>query len=318
LLKDQKKKRFNHLPFSGKPYNFFGDYLTRRFRCRVLKLPINVNLGCPNRDGTLGNEGCIFCSEEGSASPTALDSDKILDQMKNAAHSFSRTFENTKYIAYFQSFTNTYAPVDKLRSHYDTALCYPDTIGLMIGTRPDCLPDGILKMISSYAKKDFELWIELGMQSMHERSIKLLNRRHSHIDTIRSIERAASMNIDLCVHVILGIPGESWDDMMETAREISRLPVKGVKIHHLHVIRGTKLEYLYNQGNFSLITAEEYISTLCDFLERIRGDILIHRVIGDRGISSLVAPLWGMLKGSVQTGIEDEFARRGSWQGFLT
>ncbi|HNX59251.1 MAG TPA: TIGR01212 family radical SAM protein, partial [Spirochaetota bacterium] len=294
-----------------------GDYLTEKYGCRVMKLPINANLGCPNRDGTISSGGCIFCSDEGSASPTSLVSDNIIAQMENAELSFSREFDRTEFIAYFQSFTNTYAEISVLKKMYDTALSYHDVTGLMIGTRPDCISEDICRFISEYNKPGFELWIELGMQSSHDKSLNFLRRGHSNSDTIKAVDLCNRYGINICLHVILGIPGESWQDMMDTAILISRLPVQGIKFHHLHVIRGTALSEIYAESSFRLLSINEYISTLCDFLERTPKNILIHRISGDREEQSLIAPKWGMLKGSIQTGIENEFSRRGSWQGFL-
>ena len=312
-----KKKPFDHLPWNGLPYNFFGDYLSRKHGCRVFKLSINAGLGCPNRDGTVGSGGCVFCSETGSSSPTAVQSADILAQMDNAARSFGRTFEGTKYIAYFQAFTNTYADIPRLKDLYDTALSYPDTIGLMVGTRPDCVDGEKAALLSSYRDRCSELWAELGMQSSHNRSLEFLRRGHSHEDTLAAVKRLASNGIDICLHVILGIPGETWKDMMHTAEVISSLPVKGVKIHHLHVIKGTALERIYERDKPDLLTLAEYVRVITDFLERIRPDITVHRIAGDCPLDLLIAPKWGALKGSIQTGIYDEFVRRGSWQGFL-
>ena len=300
-----------------RPYFFFGDYLWTTYSARVLKIPINAGLICPNRDGRLGTGGCIFCSSDGSASPASSGSGGILDQMEEAAGNFRRSDDKTRYIAYFQAYTNTGAPVEELKKIYDTALEWGDMAGLMIGTRPDCLPDEVIDLISSYRKDHFELWIEMGMQTMHDRSLSLLNRMHDHAATRDAVLRCAAKGISVCLHVILGIPGESWHDMMATAREIASLPVKGVKIHHLHVIRDTPLEASYRRGEVPMMTMKEYASTVCDFIERLRPDIMIHRLLGDRNEESLVAPLWGLHKGTVIKSIEDEFIRRGSFQGLL-
>jgi uncharacterized protein len=313
-----KKKPFDHLPWNGLPYNFFGDYLSAKHGCRVFKLSINAGLGCPNRDGKISFGGCVFCSESGSSSPTAVQSEEILSQMDNAAKSFGRTFAGTKYIAYFQAFTNTYAPTAVLKLLYDTALTYPDTIGLMAGTRPDCIDKENAELLSNYRGKCPELWVELGMQTSHNRSLLFLRRGHSHKDTLSAVKILSEKHIDICLHVIIGIPGETWEDIMHTADVISSLPVQGVKIHHLHVIKGTELEKIYSIDKPNLLTLDEYLRVTTDFLERIRPDITIHRVSGDCPLDQLIAPRWGALKGSIQTGIYDEFARRGTWQGFLT
>ncbi len=314
----QKKKDLsNRFSRPAKPYNFFGDYLREKYGCRVLKLPVNAGFTCPNKDGSIGTEGCIFCAGDGSASPSALGSPDIAVQMENAMAGFRRSETDTKYIAYFQAFTNTYAGVEKLKYLYDLAIGFKNVTGLMIATRPDCLNDEILDLISGYKKDGFELCLEIGMQTMHEKSLALLNRGHSHEATRDAILRARRREIPVCLHVILGIPGESWHDMMATAREISSLSVSGVKIHHLHVIRGTRLEEYFNEGRVGVLRFREYVSILCDFLERLRPDILIHRLLGDRDAGTLVAPKWAMHKGTVLKAIDDEFERRCTFQGFL-
>lgn len=237
--------------------------------------------------------------------------------MQIAREGFQRLNAGTRYIAYFQAYTNTNAPVESLRVLYDSALSEPDVIGLMIATRPDCLSDRTLDLIASYAREGFELWLEIGMQTMHEQSLARLNRGHTHAQTREAIGRAAARNIPVCAHLILGIPDEDWNAIMDTAVETSSLPVRGVKIHHLHVIKGTGLEALYHEGRLRLFSFNEYVSTVCDFLERLRPDILIHRVLGDRPRATLVAPEWGLHKGTVHRAIDEEFARRGTRQGFL-
>jgi uncharacterized protein len=317
LQKLQKKKHYKPHVFLKKPYNFFGDYLWKKYGSRVLKLPIDAGFTCPNKDGSAGTSGCIFCAEDGSASPTARLSQDIIEQMENAKKSFRRSEADTKYIAYFQAFTNTYSSIENLKSLYDKAVSVKDVTGLMIATRPDCLPYKILDIISGYNRDGFELHLEIGMQSIHDNSLAYLNRGHTYKDTKDAVLRAHERGISVCLHVILGIPGESWNDMMETAKEISLLPVSGVKIHHLHVIKGTKLEEYYNEGMAAVLTFKEYISVICDFLERLRPDIMIHRLIGDKNVNMLIAPKWALHKGTVLKAIEDEFIRRCTYQGFL-
>lgn len=314
---NRTKKYNNPGVWSGKPYNFFGDYLFNRYNCRIFKLPIDAGLSCPNRDGTIGTTGCIFCSDEGSASSSTAGFSTIALQMKNAIDTFKRTDKNTKYIAYFQAFSNTYAPVSTLEKLYDEAVSFPEIAGLMIGTRPDCISEDILKLIKKYSRENFELWIELGIQSMKNESLDFLKRGHSVEKSIESINLIADYKISVCVHVILGIPGETWNDMMETAVKISSLPVQGIKIHHLHIIKNTELEDIYNKEQFTLLSLKNYVSTLCDFIERLRPDITIHRLMGDRHEDSLLYPKWSTHKGTVLQAIEDEFKRRSTFQGFL-
>lgn len=310
---EQNKQR----KWCDKPYNFFGDYLREKYNCRILKLTINANLGCPNRDGTISRDGCIFCSENGSASPTTCGTDDIKEQMEQARIAFRRSDVETKFISYFQAYSNTHAPVEKLKLLYDDAISFPDVIGLMIGTRPDSLDEAKLDLIASYNKPDFELWLELGMQSIHDKSLSYLHRGHDYAITRKMILAAAERKIPVCVHVILGIPGEDWHDMMETAKELSSLPISGVKIHHLHVIKNTPLATEYEAGKFRSLEFNEYISLITDFIERLRPDITIHRLAGDKALSELVAPLWSVEKGTLVKAINDEFAHRVSWQGLL-
>jgi uncharacterized protein len=310
----QKREPYKAGDWFGKPYNSFSDYLWHRYNCRVLKIPINAGLGCPNRDG---GSGCIYCPQDGSASPGMSASTPIPEQMEWSKNNFKRSDAGTRYIAYFQAFTNTYGPPSLLKHLYDQAVSQPDIIGLMIGTRPDCLPDETLDLIASYRRPGFELWVEIGMQTCHDKSLALLRRGHTNSVTADAICRAAHREIPVCAHLILGIPDESWDDMMATARSLRELPVRGIKLHHLHVIEGTELERLYRAGHMKPLSRKEYVSILCDFIERVTPEILVHRLMGDREEHTLVAPRWGLHKGTVIKAIEDEFRRRGTCQGFL-
>lgn len=302
--------------WSGKPYNFFGDYLRNKFEGKIFKLPVNAGLSCPNRDGTLGNDGCIFCSNDGSAAATCVGED-IHRQMQAAKDLHRRADSNTRYIVYFQAFTNTYARLDKLKELYSSALVGKNAAGLMIATRPDCLPDEVIELIASYNKDDFELWVELGMQTCHDKSLRFLNRRHTHAVTEDAVRRLAAKGIKVCLHIILGIPQETWQDMMETADKVSAMQCDGVKLHHLYVIKGTPLEKIYAQGNIPMLSLKEYVSAVCDFIERLRPDILIHRLMGNAASEKLAAPLWGLEKGTVLKAVTDEFTKRQTFQGFL-
>lgn len=298
-------------------YRFFGNYLREKYGCRVLKLSINANLSCPNRNGTLSNAGCVFCSSDGSASPATAGTAGIREQMDTARESFKRSVQKTRYIAYFQAYTNTYDTCKNLKKLYDEAVSDNNIVGLMVGTRPDCVSDEVLDLLSSYKRPGFETWLEIGMQSMHNKSLDYLNRKHDHNSTLDAVKRAAKRDLNVCVHIILGIPGETWNDIMESANEVSSMPVKGVKFHHLHIIRNTQLEKLYDEKKFNTLTLKEYTSIICDFIERLRPDIIIHRLMGDREENTLVAPLWGLQKGTVLNSINTEFERRGTYQGIL-
>ncbi|MFW5807478.1 MAG: TIGR01212 family radical SAM protein [Spirochaetota bacterium] len=313
----RQKRCFAHsevYEYYGKPYHFFGDYLRDTYGVRIFKLPVNAALGCPNRES---GSPCIFCSDTGSASPSTGNSHDIHTQMKNARDSFVRTNIKTEYIAYFQAYTNTYAHIGLLKELYDAAASFPGVRGLMIGTRPDCLTEEVAALISSYDQDNFELWVEIGMQSVHDRSLSLLSRHHTHEDTEKALALLERYGIRCCVHLIIGIPGETREEMMVTANTIAHLPVDGVKFHHLHILKGTLLAAMHEKKPLPLLTLSDYASIFCDFCERLPGSMLIHRLAGDALEDEIIAPRWGLEKGTVQKTIETEFRRRGSWQGFL-
>ena len=307
----KKKKRFD---ISPKPYNSFGDYLYKKYSGQILKLPINAGFSCPNRDGKISFGGCIFCAE-GSASPSASSQFDVITQMNLAKEGFKRSAK-PKYIAYFQAFTNTYNVREKLKLLYDSAI-QEDVIGLMIATRPDCLPNDVVELIGEYARSDFELWVELGVQSSHDKSLNYLNRGHDFNCTKDAIIRLANKNIPICAHIILGIPEETWHDMMHTANVLAELPISGIKFHQMHIIKDTKLAQIHKENPLPQISMKEYVSYICDFLERTKKNVVVHRLTGDRDASTLIAPLWGLHKGSIQKAINDEFEKRATYQGFL-
>ncbi len=219
-----------------------------------------------------------------------------------------------KFIAYFQAFTNTYADVETLKRCYDEALRFPDVVGLSIGTRPDCVPDDVLDLIQGYASR-WHVWVEYGLQSMHDATLDFINRGHHYGDFVDAVRRTRERGINICAHVILGLPDESREDMMETAWGVSSLGVEGIKLHHLYVARGTPLETLYRLGKIHVLSHGEYIELAADFLERISPDITIQRLVGDVTSDMLVAPKWPVSKEVVLRGITEELVRRKSCQG---
>ena len=301
-----------------KRINLFGDYLSGKYQSSVLKLPINAGLSCPNRDGKLDNAGCIFCCENGSAAASCSENLSITEQMISAMNSFKRGNSSHKYIAYFQAYTNTYADESILKKMYDEAVSFsPDIIGLMIGTRPDCISEDNSKLISSYSEILPEVWVELGMQSANNKSLSFLNRHHTHFDSINAVKILQNYGIKVCAHFITGIPHENYEDIMHSVSAFNNLGIDGIKLHHFHVIKGTPAEKIFENEKFNLLSMQEYISITCDILERLNPEISVHRLSADRDMESLIAPVWGLHKGSVQKGIDDELTRRGTWQGFL-
>lgn len=291
--------------FGDQYFNSIGNYLKERFGCKVIKLSLDAGFTCPNRDGTKGTGGCIFCSAEGSGD--------FASDIPGQIRLLSKKWPSGKYIAYFQSHTNTYAPVEVLREKYNQALEYPDVIGIAIATRPDCLSPEILKLLSELNQKTF-LWVELGLQTIHEDTAQLINRCYPLTVFDEAMDELSHRQIKTVVHLILGLPGESREDMFESVRYVCSKDVFGVKLHLMNVLKGTKLAEFY-PDRIHIPQKEEYINLVVDALEIIPRHITIHRVTADAPRHLLIAPEWGYEKRSILNGINKEFRQRGSWQG---
>lgn len=299
---------------NSKRYNTFSDELKHVFGCKVQRISIDAGFSCPNRDGTLDTQGCIFCGGQGSGSFGIRRDLQIAAQLEDGKDVMRRKYRAQKFIAYFQAFSNTYAPLDQLRSLYDEALDVPDVVGIIAATRPDCLPDDVLDYLAELSMQTY-FWLELGLQSTSDQSLALINRRHDYACTVSAVERAKARNLRVCAHVILGLPGESRRDMRSTIEELNRLGVDGVKLHLLHVMKGTTLAEMYGRGEIELLDRDSYAGLVCDLLERLDPAILIHRLTGDGGHDNLLAPLWSLKKFEVLNLIDAELERRGTRQG---
>ncbi len=300
---------------NGKRYNAFSAELKRIFGCKVQRISLDAGFTCPNRDGILDDRGCVFCGATGSGSYGILRGHDIMTQFEDGKELMRRKYRAVKFLAYFQAFTNTYAPVERLREIFDGILDAPDLAGIVIATRPDCLSASIIDYLRSLSGKTY-FWLELGLQSVHDRSLATLNRGHDYAAFVTAVELCKSAGIRACAHVILGLPGETHGEMMETAREINRLHLDGVKIHLLHAIRGTRLAEMYGRGEVRMLDRDTYVGLVCDFLELLDPVILIHRLTGDGGHDNLVAPLWSLKKFEILNLIDAELQRRGTRQGF--
>ena len=298
----------------SKRYTAFSDELKRVFGCRVQRISVDAGLSCPNRDGLLDTAGCIFCGGHGSGSHGIIRSLSVAGQIEDGKEVMRRKYKAQRFIAYFQAYSNTYAPVDRLRELFSVALAVPDVVGLIVATRPDCLPEDVLEYLQELSRHTY-LWLELGMQSMHDKSLELLNRRHGHARTVDAIQRARARGLNICAHIILGLPGETREEMLAMAEELNRLGVDGVKIHLLHVMKGTVLAEMYGRGEIGMLDRDEYAGLVCDFLELLDPRILIHRLTGDGGHDNLVAPLWSLKKFEILNLIDAELERRGTRQG---
>ena len=295
-------------------YNDLNTYLRGIFGCRVQKISVDAGLSCPNRDGTLGRGGCIYCNARGSGTGAHAAGSSVDDQIRRGQQALARRYKAKKFIAYFQSFTNTYAPLEQLQALYEEALAVEDVVGLSIGTRPDCITEDVLNLLARYAQTHM-IWIEYGLQSAHDATLKRINRGHDVNCFRKAVNQTRKRGIKICAHVILGLPGEGRREMLQTADLIAALGIDGLKIHLLYVIRGTVLEQLWQRGDYTCLTQSEYVDLVCAFLERIPESIVIQRLTGDPHREELVAPRWALHKNETLTRIKDTLETRDTWQG---
>ena len=301
-----------HAPAVGQRYVRFTDHLRRIFGCRVHKVSIDAGFTCPNRDGTVAVGGCIYCNNASFSPGNRRLS--ITAQLEQGKRFLRQRYGAQKFIAYFQAYTNTYGDVQVLQSFYDEALACEDIVGLAIGTRPDCVPEGVLDLLADYAARTY-LWLELGLESGYDQTLALLNRGHTVADFDDAVRRAQQRHLQLCAHVILGLPGESPSDMLATVRYLAALRLDAVKLHHLHVVRHTVLEKLYHQGKVPLLNLDEYASLVVDCLEVLPPAMIIMRLMGDAPQTMLVAPTWSLDKRAALQHIQQELERRDTYQG---
>jgi radical SAM protein (TIGR01212 family) len=295
-------------------YLDLNTYFRNRFGERVHKITVDAGLTCPNRDGTNGTGGCIYCNAKGSGTGAHARGLSITEQLEAGKIPVARRFKARKFVAYFQSFSNTYAPAQRLKAMYDEALAVPDVVGLAIGTRPDCVNDDVLALLEAYAR-DRLIWIEYGLQSAHDDTLKRINRGHDTAAFTRAVRATAGRGIQICAHIILGLPGESHDMMRASADFIAGLPIDGVKLHLLYVIKGTPMELLLNNGDYRCLEQSAYVDLVCDMIERLPKRMVIQRLTGDPHAHELVAPQWALQKGETLNLIKARLVERDTWQG---
>lgn len=301
-------------PMSEKRYALFSEHLKCRFGGRVHKISVDAGFSCPNRGGTRDLPGCLFCDPGGSGAVGIDRGFPVSEQIERGKEVMTRKYRAKSFLAYFQPFSNTWAAPERLRELYDQALAVSGVVGLAVGTRPDCLPSEVLDLLADYHQRTY-FWLELGLQSIHDATLDFLRRGHDYAAFLKAYAGARKRNLRTCVHVILGLPGEGRTEMLATADEMARLRVAGIKIHLLHVLKGTPLGDIYEKGGLKILEQAEYVSLACDFIERLHPDTLIHRLTGDGPRDLLMAPLWSLNKWEVLNAIDDELARRGSRQG---
>jgi radical SAM protein (TIGR01212 family) len=299
---------------AGLRYHSYSFHLRRKFGRRVHKISLDAGFTCPNVDGTVALGGCVFCDNRSFSPSRRLPRDAIAGQLAAGIARVSRRFKAEGFLAYFQPATNTYASVDRLEGLYAQALSDPRVVGLAIGTRPDCVPADVLDLLSRLAGTTY-LSVEYGMQTMHDRSLDWMNRGHHHDAFVDAVARSRGCGFEICAHVILGLPGETHSDMLATARELARLNVDAVKLHNLYAVRGTPLATWVRDGQVKLMSRDDYVGTLVDFLELLPAPYVVERVGGDAPPAYLVGPEWCLDKPGLRAALEAEFQRRDTWQG---
>ena len=307
-------EKFKYAFDKNKRYHTWNYYLRQKFGEKIFKVSLNAGFTCPNVDGTLGYGGCIYCSREGSGDFAGNPNDNLRKQFDEIKTMMLKKWPNAKYIGYFQAFTNTYAPLEVLKERYETVLGFEDVIGLSISTRPDCLPDDVVDYLAELNERT-NLWVELGLQTIHDETSDIINRGHTYQDFLDGFKKLKDRNIKTVVHIINGLPGEDKEMMMQTAKAVADMGVDGIKIHLLHIIKDTPLRDFLNNGQIVPMEQEEYINLVCDQLEILPEEMVIHRLTGDGKRDELLAPLWSLKKWEVLNRIDDEMKRRGTFQG---
>ncbi|MBR1738718.1 MAG: TIGR01212 family radical SAM protein [Ruminococcus sp.] len=297
-----------------KRFRSYSGYLKERFGRKVYKVPLNAGFSCPNRDGTKGRGGCIYCSGALSGEFAGDPGESIRKQYEAVRSSLYKKWSGGACIPYFQAGSNTYADTSALRALYKAALSLPDAVGLSIATRADCIDGEKADMLAELAEGTY-LTVELGLQTIHDKTAAAINRCHSYEDFLKGFELLKSRGINVCVHIINGLPGETEEMMRETARAVGELGAHEIKIHMLHILRGTAAEELYRRGGWELMELEGYVSLVCDQIELLPDSVLIGRLTGDGAKEELVAPLWTRDKRRVLNGIDKELRRRNTYQG---
>ena len=303
---------------NDKPYRDFSEYLSARFPYKVQKISINAGFTCPNRDGSKGLGGCTYCNNQSFSPGYGKPTKTITEQMADGIHFFSRKYPEIKYLAYFQSYTNTYDSIASLTDKYEEALAHPGVVGLIVGTRPDCMPEALLDYFEALSKKTFVL-VEYGVESTLNKTLERVNRQHTYEESAEMIRKTAERNIPTGAHMILGLPGETEEDILHHAGRLSELPLTTLKLHQLQIIRYTAMarEYKLLPESFSLFSLEEYVDLCVRFAERLRSDIYIERFTSQSPSKLLIAPDWGLKNYEVREKILKRFREKETWQGKL-
>jgi radical SAM protein (TIGR01212 family) len=301
-----------------KRYNTLNDYYREIFGEKIFKVPIDAGFDCPNRDGTVAHGGCTFCTVSGSGDAIVAPDAPIRDQFYKEIDFMHRKWpEVKKYLVYFQNFTNTHDTVDVIRERYEQAINEPGVVGINIGTRPDCLPDETIAYIAELSER-MHVTVELGLQTTYDETSKIINRAHTYDLYVKTVKRLRELapKVEIVSHLINGLPGETYEMMVENVRRcVTDNEIVGIKLHLLHLMTSTKMQRDYHEGRLKLLGMEEYVNIICDQLEIIPKNIIIHRITGDAPRDMLIGPMWSLKKWEVLNAIDQEMERRGSYQG---
>lgn len=298
----------------NKRYHTFNFYLKNKYHCKVAKVGLNAGFTCPNRDGSKGIGGCIFCSDSGSGDFAGNVHDSLQTQFNQVSQILAHKWPSCKYIAYFQANTNTYGPVEKIKKCIEPFINKKDVVAISIATRPDCLNDDVLEYLNDVNSR-CDLWVELGLQTIHDQTGAIINRCHSYQDFLDGLNKLRALNINVCVHIINGLPYETPEMMLETAKIVGKLDIQAIKIHMLYIIENTKLHQLYMKKPFKILDREEYINLVVEQLAYLPENIVIERLTGDGKIDDLIAPLWSIKKVTILNDIDKMMVAKNYFQG---
>lgn len=298
----------------NKRYHTWNYHLMSKFGEKVFKVSLNAGFTCPNIDGTKGYGGCIYCSDAGSGDFAGKPDESVLVQFEKVKEKMHQKWSKAKYIPYFQAHTNTYAPVETLKEKFEPVLAQEGVVGLSIATRADCLPDDVVDYLYDLSKRTY-LIVELGLQTVFDETGALINRCHTYKDFLDGCKKLSDKGINVCVHLILGLPGETKEMMLKSVYEVAKLKPHAIKLHLLHILKGTRLAKMYENKEFKTLTREEYVDIIVDALEILPKETIIQRLTGDGAKDDLIAPLWSLKKFCVLNEIDKEMVRRNSYQG---
>ncbi|GIP54932.1 TIGR01212 family radical SAM protein [Paenibacillus vini] len=300
--------------WGDKRFHTWNTEMRQQFGEKVFKVMLDAGFTCPNRDGSIAKGGCTFCSARGSGDFAGSRRDDLVTQFNTIRDRQHLKWPNAKYIGYFQAYTNTYAPVEDLREYYEAILEQPGVVGLSIATRPDCLPDDVVDYLAELNERTY-LWVEMGLQTIHESTSTLINRAHDTQCYLEAVEKLRKRNIRVCTHIIYGLPQESHEMMLETGRAVAKMDVQGIKIHLLHLMRKTPMVKQYDAGLLRFLEKDEYVKLIVDTLEFLPPEMIVHRLTGDAPRDLLIGPMWSLKKWEVLNAIDDELKQRDTWQG---